>query len=86
MFRRPYATLCTALLGLIAWPSPAQLPPLHAVVATKLTGTPATQLLDVDLTSGKVVRLGRFQDDDRPPLALRVDPLSRDLLLAVGAT
>lgn len=76
--------LHTALLALVAWPAPAQLPPHHAVVATKLPGTPATQLLDVDLATGKVVPLGRFQDDDRPPLALCVDLLSRDLVLAVG--
>ncbi len=85
MSHRLPAALCGATLCLVAWSTAsAQLPPQHAVIATKLTGTPVTQLLDVNLKTGKFLRLGRFQNDDRPPLALRVDPLSRDLLLAVG--
>lgn len=72
---------CT--LSLLAALLPAQINPGDAVVATRLTGTPATQLLAVDLVTGSVRPLPRFAADGLAPLAVTFDQINRDLLLAV---
>lgn len=61
----------------------AQLPADHAAIASAFAGTPATRLFTVDLVAGTSTPLARFSQDQWPPLALRVDPVNRDLLLAV---
>lgn len=79
---------CSWIVLCFAGAVPAQIGPGHAVVATAVTGTPATVLLDVDLSTGGVQPLGRFPSDHLPPLAVAVDDLDRELLLVVdtGAT
>ncbi len=81
--------LATAVALLAMGAARSQLPGGHGVIATALPATPATQLLVVDLATGTVTPLSRFTHDDLPPLALRVDFVNRDVLLAVdlgGAT
>ena len=81
--------LATAVAVLAMAAPRSQVPAGHAVIATAFRATPATQLLVVDLATGTVTPLSRFTHDDLPPLALSVDPVNRDLLLAVdlgGAT
>jgi hypothetical protein len=75
-------TLCLLLL-LAPSLAPAQIAPGNAVVAVRLAGTPATQLLAVDLQSGVFATLPRFASDALPPLALTFDPIDRELLLAL---
>ncbi|MFQ5506392.1 MAG: hypothetical protein ACE5F1_16605 [Planctomycetota bacterium] len=69
-------------LGL-SLPLPAQTSSSRALVATRRTSQPLTRLLDVDLTTGKVSLLGRFSNDKFPPLALTLDDVNRDSILAV---
>lgn len=62
---------------------PAQVPPNTAVVATSVAAQPATLLLAVDLATMAVTPLSGFANDQFAPLALRIDPINRDILLAV---
>jgi len=55
----------------------------HAIVATKLSGVAKTQLLSVDLTNGQATAFSRFSHDALAPLALAIDPLNRDVILAL---
>ena len=69
--------------SLVAPEAAAQVVAQHAIVVTKLKGSPAAQLIDVDLQTGKFVLQGRFKHDVFPPLAMSVDPVRRDVILAV---
>ncbi len=61
----------------------AQIPAEHAVVLTEQTVSPRSLLLDVDLKTGKFTPMGRFGLDGLPPLAVRHDPVNRDLIVAI---
>lgn len=81
--RLPLAVLsCFLCLATLAT---AQTTPDRAVIATRLIGVPTTQLLDVDLVTGGVTPFGPFPSDGLPPLAVAVDPVNRDLLVALDA-
>ena len=78
---------CSVLISavfLLTLPVGAQIQPDHAVVATAMPGAPATVLLDIDLTNGAVTTIGRFPSDVFAPLAVRIDPANRDLLVVVA--
>ena len=70
-------------LGAIASAAWAQVEPGHAIVASNVRDT--TQLFDLDLATGKHVSLAPFPGSRRPPLALTVDPVSRDIFVIVDA-
>ncbi|MEZ5962400.1 MAG: hypothetical protein R3F56_01015 [Planctomycetota bacterium] len=54
----------------------------HVIVAVH--GNPvATSLFDVDLASGSVQAIGRFGLDGFPPLAITVDQVNRDVVVAL---
>jgi len=53
------------------------------VVLTRLTGTPACQLLEVDPILGTVTALPRFASDALPPLAVAQDPYDRAFYVAL---
>ena len=61
----------------------AQIPAGHAVVLTEQTVSPRSLLLDVDLQTGKFTPMGRFNLDGLQPLAVRHDPVNRDLIVAI---
>ncbi|HLQ38153.1 MAG TPA: hypothetical protein VK348_10145, partial [Planctomycetota bacterium] len=63
--------------------APGQIAPGNAVVAVRLVGSPATQLLAVDLVTGAATALPRFPADVMPPLAIEFDRIDGELLLAV---
>jgi hypothetical protein len=52
-------------------------------VAARVAGDPATALYEVDPAGGRVHPLGRFPADGRPPLALAIDPVGSDPILAL---
>ncbi len=84
LLSRMGTAVLAAAVALLAMDAPrSQIPAGHAVIATGHRATPATQLLIVDLATRIVTPLSRFRHDDLPPLALRVDPINRDVLLAV---
>jgi hypothetical protein len=86
MLSSPMHTLTrVAVVLTAAIPLAAQSPPRTAIVATRLAGTPATQLLAADLVTGVVTPLPRFAADVLPPLAVAFDPLDDELLLAADA-
>jgi len=72
------ALVLTALLG-------AQIAPGNAVVAVHAAGTPATQLLAVDLATGAYNVLPRFPADAMAPLAVAFDRVDGELVLALDA-
>lgn len=74
---------CPALL-LTALAS-AQVAPGNAVVMVRQPGTPATQLLAVNLTSGATSPLPRFPADVLTPLAVAIDPIDGEMVLAMDA-
>ncbi len=80
--RRLVPLLC---LGGLTCSAASQLSPEHLVVATRLAGSPATQLLQVDPATGGVQTIGRFASDSLPPLVVEIDPINRDLLVALDA-
>jgi hypothetical protein len=63
--------------------SPAQTAPDHVVVAS-LTTSPATSLFDVDLANGAITPIGPFGLDRFPPLAVAVDAVNRDVIVALA--
>ena len=71
------------LLATLASQLAAQIAPSELVVATRLFGDQATQLLRADPLTGDFGPLGRFPSDNFPPLAIVVDPVNRDLIVAV---
>lgn len=54
----------------------------HVVLAADPGSSPAALLLEVDVSTGAVVTLGRFPNDMLPPLAVACDPFDRHLLVA----
>ena len=68
---------------LFAPPLEAQVKSAHALVAIRAQGSVATQLLEVDLMTGSSIPLGRFLSDCFPPLAVVIDPVSLDVIVAV---
>ena len=78
------------LLAAIATPNlGAQVPFEHAAIATELNGTPRTGLLYADVQTGTVTATGRFPSDGLAPLEVAIDPLNRNLVVALddgGAT
>jgi hypothetical protein len=78
--------LWSVLVAAVTTPATAQQQDF-ALVATHLAGPgPTTQLLEVSLVTGNVATVGRFPSDHLPPLALSVDPIRRDPILAVTTT
>lgn len=69
-------------LGLLASALSGQIPPGHAVVASCLSAG-GTGLFSVDLVSGASAPLGTFPSAGLAPLAIRLDPVQGNLLLAV---
>ena len=76
--------LVPSVLAIAATPA-AQLAPDHAVVLTHIPGAPAASTaIDVDPASGTFRILPRFASDLLRPLAVTVDPIDGDLILALG--
>ncbi len=84
MHRRHLAFL--ALAGLLATAAPPAQTTGTAVVLSRLPGTPAALLLDVDLATGAFTVLPGFPSQHLPPLALTIDPIDGSLLLALDQT
>ena len=70
-------------LSLLVSGAAAQIIPGHAIVITEMNSTPKSVLLDVDLTTGMVATFSRFGFDDNVPLGVSVDPVDRDLIVAI---
>jgi hypothetical protein len=81
--RTPRAAVLVAALLATAAAGRPQVAPGHALVATHLPGAPATRLFDVDLGSGAQSPLGAFPADARAPLAVAIDRVNGDVILAV---
>lgn len=60
----------------------AQVPTAATVVLTRTTGAFQSQVLAVD-AAGAVQGFGRFPSDALPPLAVEVDPIDRQVVVAV---
>ncbi|HLU37825.1 MAG TPA: hypothetical protein VK081_00475 [Planctomycetota bacterium] len=56
----------------------------RVVVATHTIGPAATALFDVDLASGSIAPIGRFPLDHLPPLAVEIDAVNRDVIVALA--
>lgn len=80
--RRSVSALLGATLLFVA-PLGGQIPGGHAVVATAMSGTPSTALVSADLGTGASTPLGSFPSDGLAPLAVAVDPVDLDLILAL---
>lgn len=80
--RSAWALLSCLLVLLSPASLAAQASAQHVLVATQQKVAPVTQLLDVDLARGKLRLLGRFKHDGLAPLAMAMDPIRRDLILA----
>lgn len=78
------ALLVSHLLG--ASVSVAQIPGGNALVLT-VNATPgvASKLLDVDMTTGAIHHLGAFPSDGLPGLAVTIDPVQGDAIVALAA-
>lgn len=72
----------TLLLLLSTQWTVAQVEPATTVVLVRTAGAAQSQLLGID-GGGAVAAFGRFPSDALPPLAVEVDPLDRQVLLAV---
>lgn len=77
--------LLLAVVTPVATPAVAQLPAGRVVVVSRQATMPASALFGVDLVRGTVAPLGAFPSDRLPPLAVAVDDLDREVLLAVDA-
>lgn len=73
------------LLFTVVPPVVAQLPAGHVVVVSRQAAGPTSALFGVDPVRGAVTPLGAFPSDRFPPLAVAVDDLDREVLLAVDA-
>lgn len=74
------------ILLLLLFPAvslPAQAAPDHVIVASRNVGAVATALFDVDLVTGAITPIGRFSLDRFPPLAVEVDEMNRDVVVAL---
>ena len=78
-------TFVFALTLTLTTSAAAQIGRDQLVVATRLTGTPATQLIRVDLNTQQQIPIGRFPSDDLAPLAIKLDPINDDLIVALDA-
>lgn len=58
----------------------------HALVVVQRSSVPSSALFDVDLTTGANVPLPGFPSDAFAPLALAIDPATREPTLALAAT
>lgn len=65
---------------------PAQATAERLLVLLALPGTPATALVEVDPATGAVVALPGFPSDGLPPLAIAVDPATREPVVALADT
>jgi hypothetical protein len=92
--RRPTTAPRLALALLALWPAiaiarlaptaAAQVPHAHAAIAAQLDGSPRTRVYVVDVESGAMRAVGRFSSDHLEPLEVLVDPINRDLILALA--
>lgn len=73
---------CSLMLALVA-PVAAQLPAGQVVVVSRQATAPMSALFQVDSVRGTIAALGPFPSDRLPPLAIAVDDIDRELLLAV---
>lgn len=73
----------TLILSLVlASPLCGQVGAGHALVASRGTAS-MTELVEVDLLTGTVQALGGFAADDLAPLAVALDPINLDIVLAL---
>lgn len=77
--RKHLSLTCGLIFSL---PVAAQVQPGWALVATR-GANPATRLVQADLQTGALVALGRFPADGLLPLAVDIDPINLDVLLAL---
>ena len=75
---------CLLVFALVA-PVSAQLPAGQVVVVSRQATAPRSALFRVDPARGTIAALGPFLSDRLPPLAVAVDDLDRELLVAVDA-
>ena len=79
-------TLATAaLVAALTSTAGAQVPADHILVLTQTNGPTASLLLDIDPSSGLVLPVGGFPADAQAPLAVTLDPVNGDPILAVVA-
>ncbi len=72
--------LLACLLAASAWAQPGA---DHVVVVSRTTTPAASALFDVDLTNGTIAPIARFSLDRFPPLAVAVDGVNRDVVVAL---
>lgn len=75
--------LAILLSCLFADPAPTQAGADHVVVITRTTSPAASALFDADLATGAIQPLARFSLDRFPPLAVAVDGVNRDVVVAL---
>ena len=80
---RPRLSHLPLLAALAAANLTAQVPFDHAVIATELAGAPRTRLLYANVQTGTLTATGRFPSDGLAPLEVTLDPLNRNLVVAL---
>jgi len=56
----------------------------HAIVLSRTSGPAAAALFDADFATGSITPIGRFGLDGFPPLAVAVDAVNRDVVVALA--